>query len=324
MFRNNLVIIFMTIALLGINAEKGYSISAIPQKDTDVNLSSEINNLNPEETEIINRVSFRDKFRKSPEAQINSFFKKYNKYSEKNDIEKLKSLYSDDFINNDGFNKETIFTMTKQASGAYKNIKYTTLIENMKITGNYAVVKIRETAIGETEKVIDKFHDNGSVKSEIYYIDYLKKEGNDWKIANSEVMEEQIELKYGEAKNTVIELTGPDCVSEGSEYEAVMNTKTPDGVFLVGSITNEPIVFPQVQSKDIFRPIKNESLARVLKANKDGKNEYVTASLAITRAQVEPTSVVINMTGMAFSMKRINVFQMNNKKIKEEIDAAQH
>ena len=93
----------------------------------------------------------------------------------------------------------------------------------------------------------------------------------------------------------------------------------PDGVFIVGSISNEPIVLPQVINKEVFRSVKNETLTRVLKANTDGNNEYATASIAITRAQVEPNSVVINMTGMAFVMKRVNVTALNkNVNIKEE------
>ena len=81
---------------------------------------------------------------------------------------------------------------------------------------------------------------------------------------------------------------------------------------MVGSIVNEPIVYPQVQTKDVFRAIKSETLSRVLKANKDGNNEYATISIAITRAKVEPPSFVIDMTGMAFIMKRVNVFSVNS------------
>ena len=297
-----------------------FAVSAIPQKDANINITVEADDEDFEETDIIKKVSFRDKFKRSPEAQIQSFFKKYNRYSSKNNIEKLKELYSEDYINNDGFNKETIFKMMEMASGAYKDVSYITEIESIKVEGNYAVVKAYEIAKGETIKVIEKLQDTGSILSEIYYTDYLKKEGNKWKIVATEINSEKVELKYGEAKNMTVDVVAPKTVPEGSVYEVSINTKTPDGVFMVGSIVNEPIVYPQVQTKDVFRSIKSETLSRLLTANKDKNNEYATISIAITRAQIEPPSVVLNMTGMAFVMSSVNVFSINdNVKIDKEI-----
>ena len=297
-----------------------YAVSAIPQKDVNTNITVEAYDEDIEETDIIKKVSFRDKFKRSPESQIISFFKKYNRYSSKNNIEKLKELYSDDFINNDGFNKKTIFKMMEMASGAYKDVSYVTDIESIKVDGNYAVVKAYEIATGETIKVIDKLQDTGTISSEIYYTDYLKKEGNKWKIVASYVNSEKVELKYGEAKNMVVDVVAPQTVPAGSEYEVSITTKTPDGVFAVGSIVNESIVYPQVQAKDVFRSIKSESLSRILKANTENNNEYATISIAITRAQIEPPSVVLNMTGMAFVMRRVNVLSVNkNVKFDKEI-----
>ena len=323
MIKRKILLWVSIMAFIGLISPKCEAVSAIPQKDTNVNISVENYDIENPETDRITKVTFREKFKKTPEAQINSFFKKYNKYSSSNNEEKLKELYSDNYLNNDGFNKEIVFKMMDMAGESYKNVKYVTEIKNIAVDGNFAVVKIHETATGETTKKIEKFKDNGAIKSDIYYINYLKKEGTDWKITNSYILNERVELKYGEAKNAQITIKTPDCVTEGSEYEAIVNTETPDGVFVVGSIVNEPIVYPQIDKKDVFRPIKKESLSRIVKANTDGNNEYATASIAITRAQVEPSSVVINMTGMAFVMKRVNVLSINKnvKSDKEKIDA---
>ncbi|HIS89610.1 TPA: nuclear transport factor 2 family protein [Candidatus Avigastranaerophilus faecigallinarum] len=315
---NCLYIIVVLAVMLSFNS-KSLAVPSMPQKDANINVAVSAEDDDFEETDIIKRVSLRDKFKRSPEAQINSFFKKYNRYSSKNNIEKLKELYSDDYINNDGFNKETIFKMMEMASGAYKDVSYVTEIESIKVEGNYAVVKAHELATGETIKVIEKLKDTGSITSEIYYTDYLRKDGNKWKIIATDINSEKVELKYGEAKNMIVDICAPQKVPEGSEYEVTMKTKTPDGVFAVGSIVNEPIVYPQVQAKDVFRSIKSETLSRILKANKDKNNEYATVSIAITRAQVQPPSLVLNMTGMAFVMKRVNVLSLNkNVKLDKE------
>ena len=314
----SLIFIFSLMLLF---SNQSIAVSAIPQKDINVIETVKLDDEECEETDIIKKISLRDKFQKSPETQIRSFFKKYNSYSAKNNLEKLKELYSDDYINNDGFDKETVFKMMEMASGAYKDVSYNTNIESINVSGNYAVVKAYESAKGETIKSIEKLKDTGSITSEIYYTDYLKKEGNKWKITATEITSEKVELKYGEAKNISVDVSAPLVVPAASEYEVSMKTQTPDGVLVVGSIVNEPIVFPQVQAKDVFRSIKTETLARILTANKDRNNEYATISIAITRAQVEPPSVVINMTGMAFIMKRVNVLSVNNNvKLDKEIN----
>ena len=49
MLKNNLTVLVISLLFIGMSADKGYSISAIPQKDTNVNISSDINNINAEE-----------------------------------------------------------------------------------------------------------------------------------------------------------------------------------------------------------------------------------------------------------------------------------
>ena len=269
------------------------------------------------ETELIKRFSLKDKFKKSPENQIRDFFKKYNRYSAKNRIDKLKEMYTDDYVNNDGFNKNIVFEMMEMASSAYKEVSYTTEIEKIEIDGNYAVVVAKEIASGETEKVLDKINDTGSINSEIRFVDYMKKEGNNWKISATEVIFEKVVLAYGEAKSLPVDISAPNCVPAGSNYDVSLKITVPENMFLVASIANDKIVFPQEQTSDVFRAVKNDELARILKANKTNNNEYATASLALTRAKVEPSSVVLNMTGMAFVMKRVNVLSINdNVKLK--------
>ncbi len=321
MLKKNIYPAVLTLVLIFCFSSQSYAhTSSIPQKDTNVTVSVESDeNIDCEETDIIKRISLRDRFQKSPEAQIRNFFKRYNRYSERNNIEKLKDMYADDYVNNDGFNKNTVFELIQMASDAYKDVSYTTQIDSIKVTGNYATVKAHETAKGTTSKKVDRINDYGQIISDIYYTDYLKKEGNKWQITATVVTSEYVSLTYGEAKNMVIELSAPEAVPEGSEYEVCVKTISPDGAFVVGSIVNDQIVFPQVDTKDVFRSVKSDELARILTSNKEKNNEYATVSLAITRAQIEPSSVILNMTGMAFVMKRVNVIKINeNVKLEKE------
>lgn len=322
MNKKNFLCLIIFTAMFFTPLQKSFAAPSVPKINAQAEVKVDNENNSYSEAEIIKRVSLKNKLQKSPEAQINSFIKKYNHYSEKNNFAKLKEMYCDDFVNNDGFDKDTIFKMMQMASGAYKNMKYTTEIEKIKITGKYALVKAHERATAQTDNLADKIQDTGIVVSEIDYVDYLVKEGNKWKIQATEVLSEEVSMKYGEAKNMDIEITTPSCVPAGSEYEVSLSANTPDGSFALGSIVNEQIVFPQMQNKDIFRAIKSEKLARVLTANKENHNEYTTISIALTRAEVEPPQVNINMTGMAFAMKRINVIPFAPKK--EDINGAKN
>ncbi len=311
MFKKNFIISVFISALFVHCASEAMAAAVLPEikQNEKVDLDTECgDNPNNKESYIIKQVSFRDKFKRSPEAQINSFIKKYNKYSASSDIEKLKALYSESYINNDGFNKNTVINMMKISSDVYKNVKYKTDIESINVSGDYASVKVKEIAEGETSKPLEKISGSGIVNSEISYTDYLQKENNKWKISATDVAYEKISLKYGEAKYMDIDISAPDCVPAGSEYEAGIKTILPGGSFVVGSIVNEDIVYPQQNKKDVYRNIKSDCLTRILKSNTNNHNEYAAVSILITRAKVEPPAVNIDMTGAAFVMKRVNVF----------------
>lgn len=305
--KSKLSIIFTGIILF-LSNNSVMAITDVAEKAKDTSAVIKAEDIKEDEAEIIKRFSFRDKFQRSGEAQIKSFYKDFNKYSQKNDIEKLKSMYADNYVNNDGFDKNTIFEMAEKASGAYKDVEYTTTIEKISINGNYAVVDVNEFAIGSTSKEHEQIGDLGLVSSDLYYTDYLRKEGNKWKITATEIKSEKVALKYGEAKSMPIDITAPKLIPAGSEYDVKITTDSPNGVLVLGSIVNEPIVYPQVQKNDVYKSIKSGILERVLKSNTDNHNEYAAVTIGITRASIEPPDVIFNMTGMAFVVTRVNVY----------------
>lgn len=299
-----------------------YAITNVPSKAETISVEVETDELEKEDSDIIRKISLKNKFKRSPEAQIENFYKKYNRYSQNNDIKKLKEMYSDIFANNDGFDKDTIFKLMQDASSSYKNVVYDTEIQSIDVNELYATVTAKETSTGETTQKAGKIDDYGAVSSELVYKNYLRKENGKWKITAAEVISETISLKYGEAKKTNISMQAPRVIPAGSEYEAKVRIEAPDGCFVVGSIVNEQIKYPQANAKDVLRAVKSTELARLLTANSENHNEYATISLGITRPHVELPSVVIDMTGMAIMMQRVNVIQKNNviKTEKENVD----
>lgn len=311
--------LFLFLSLMFGSVNSVQAITNVPRDTDSMAVSVEAEELEKNEFDIIKRISLKNKLKRSPKAQIDNFYKKYNHYTEKNDIKKLKDLYSDSFINNDGFDKDTIFKLMEEASDSYKNVTYKTELLNIDANESYATVKIKETAVGETAAKANKLDDYGYITSEMYFTNHLRKEDGKWKIVAAEIESEKIALKYGEAKKANIDLFAPKVISAGTEYDATVKIESPDGVLVVGSIVNELIKFPQVNAKDVLRAVKSEELTRVLKSNTENYNEYATVSVGITRAQVEPPAVVVKMTGMAIVMSRVNVLPVNKvKKIEKE------
>lgn len=311
--------LFLFFAFVVGSTNYAQAITNVPHDSDSMVVSVEADELEKNEFDIIKRISLKNKLKRSPKAQVESFYKKYNRYTEKNDIKKLKDMYSDSFLNNDGFDKDTIFKLMSEASESYKNVTYKTDILSIDVDETYATVKIKETAFGETAEKAAKLDDYGYITSEMYFTNYLRKEDGKWRIVAANIESELIALKYGEAKKANILLSAPKIIPAGTEYDASVKIESPDGVLVVGSIVNEFIKFPQVNAKDVLRAVKSEELTRVLKSNTENYNEYATVSVGITRAQVEPPAVVVKMTGMAIVMSRVNVLPVSNvKKIEKE------
>ncbi len=260
------------------------------------------------------KIGFNKMFAQDPKKDITELFEKHTKYANKHDYEKMENLYSDGYINSDGFDRSTYFSMIRRTWDIYPKISYTTEIRDITISGNYAVVKMCEKAIGEAKDSVANMKETGILTSDSFSYYYLQKFGNDWKITSQNTLEELTTLKYGDTKSTNIVLTAPNQVPAGEEYTVSLTTDVPSQSFILASITNEPIIYPQKSPQDIFRNIKKDGvLERVFKANKENHNEFATASIGITKAAIlDPKNINIQITGMAFVMSRVNVVDKKN------------
>lgn len=274
-------------------------------------------------TEKINTIGFNKLLCLDPKADIQRFIDKHNKYATDHNLEKLKSLYTDSYVNTDGFDKETYFKMIQKTWDLYPNVLYSMQIKEVSIKDDYATVQVIETAVGTTKESFENIKENGAIESTSYTLYYLQKFGRDWKITSNNILEENTSLKYGDAKDINIRLNAPTQVKGGQDYTTTMNIDVPSNTFVLASLSNEPIIYPQVQPKDVFRNVrKNGVLERVFTANKDEYNEYAIASVGITKASiVNSQNISINVTGMAFLMTRINVLNVKENKYKTADEA---
>lgn len=253
----------------------------------------------------------------SHKEEVKIFFKNHTKYSNKHELENLRDLYSDNYLNSDGFDKQTYFDMVSKTWSQYPSVSYFTIIRNIDVEGDYAVVEADELAYGSTEESFENIKGRGLVQSYSSTFYYLQKIGKNWKITSCDVINETTALKYGDAKKMDFALNAPSKIKAGQDYTSTLNVNIPSNTFILASISSEPITYPQKQPIDVFRTVKKDGiLERMFTANKDHCNEYSIASIGITKASiVDKKTIDLRVTGMAFIMKRINI--IDEKQLKQ-------
>jgi len=244
--------------------------------------------------------------------EVYSTVKKHTKAMQDYDLEKLKSFYHKDYISTDGFDISSLIEMLNKTHSSYKNMKYKTKINSIMAYDNWALVQMSDVTKAivypdEKEKLKDK---TGLLKGSSSWNLYLKKENGAWKIISEDILMEETSLKYGIAKKIDMDLITPVFVKSGEEYDISLKMNTPEDIIALASITKEEVAYPPKDYDDKFRKIpENGDLERLVRANNKNINEYGVASIGFTKVSIneEETKAKIEILGMAYLMKRINM-----------------
>lgn len=258
------------------------------------------------------------KIEKNTIKQIKKVLELQDKFANAHDLEKLKRLYSKDYINSDGFDIESSFKMIEETWTTYPDISYTTDIKNIEFSDNYATVLVEETAVAAPKERFGDFETVGELLSKSRCVYHLEKHGQIWQVSSERVIDEVSTLKFGEARFINIELNVPKQIGSGKAYTSTLKVDAPKDVTMVGSINQKKLVFPAENSKEVFRKLSDNVLERVFKANDNNVNESVVASVGLTHAQnYDESKIRVYLSGLAFIMARVNVIP-ENKYIKME------
>lgn len=250
-----------------------------------------------------------------PKIEITNLFEKMDGASQKKDIKRMKSFYSEDFISNDGYSLDVYYDAVNDAIKDLKFNSVKTEIKNITISGNYAYAHVVENIEGETLEAESPYKDTALLLSCSELIYTLKKEGKNWKIYASEAIDETSSFLYGDAKNIFFSIQVPNYIKNGTEYTASL-THSPvrEDAIVMASVSAHPITYPTPVHEDKFKYVKdNCGLERVLVANSDNFNENVIAVAHISKAKLIRTNEVdVQPLGSAYIIKRVNV--INTKK----------
>jgi len=262
----------------------------------------------------------------TPVQEIEAFFQDYVRASNSKNIEELKKFYDPKYINTDGFTYENIFEIIEQTWAKFPQIQYEAIVKEIEVDGNKAVAEVSDVSVAQVnssseneDRKVKEYGYDGVLHSTSLYIVNLEKKNNQWKIVSEKVIDEETILKYGEATNLDIKLEAPKIIRAGEEYTASLTVQMPEEAFVMGAISTENVVYPPLKTKEKYRRIPPEGiLERIVRANKDNTNEYVMATVGITKARFEHSSIQFIISGAAFVVKKVDVIPISDVKGERE------
>ena len=188
----------------------------------------------------INRATYND---------IKKVIDQQSAYTNKYDLKGLASLYANNFVNSDGFNKDVYFKLIEETWKTYPDITYKTEIKNIEFSDNYATVFTNEVAIATSQEEIGDLTAIGELYSTSQCVYYLEKQGAKWLINSEKIIEETSTLKYGDARYINIELNAPKQIGANKDYTTTLKVDAPKDSIVIASINKENIVYPQTKMR---------------------------------------------------------------------------
>lgn len=249
----------------------------------------------------------------NPYVELRRTLCNHLKYANSYNLDGLKTLYADNYINADGLNKDIYFNLIQKTWESYPDIKYTMEIKDIEISANSATAQVLERAIASTSAKSGIIHEKGILESTSSSVYYFEKINNKWLITSDHIIAEKTMLRYGVANDVRINLIAPNQIPANTEYTASLDIQVPKDSLVIASIGKENITYPQVLAEEIFRKLPDDGvLERVFKSNNKNINEYAVASFGITKAKIiNQSELKIFVTGLGFAMTRVNVIPKN-------------
>lgn len=235
--------------------------------------------------------------RKEIEALLNNIEREWNAHN----LDGVLTYYADDYINNDGLDKKAVGALTQDFWKTYPDAKSNSTIKSVRVEGPFVTVESQDVADGTTAKEMPGIGGKGELSSISEGQLYIKKVGPNWKIIGDRIDYERVRVAFGIAKEVPAAFSAPDQVKFGNQYSARLELNLPAGLAAVGSITAQPLQYPQPQPTDAWRPMENPILERVMNANTKNRNELLMATVGITNAARN------SLMGIAFYTRRLNV-----------------
>lgn len=254
----------------------------------------------------------------SDTRKIKSLLNSQVRYANKTNFDKFIATYDKNYLNSDGFNLEMYSNLVKDIWSTYGDIEYDIKIKNITVDNDCAKVEVTETSYADIPVSSEM---DGVLTSEAESVYYLKKIDGKWKVSSDSVITEKTSMLYGDARNLDIKLTAPTEIPANTEYTASLEFVPPKDAIAIASIAMDKVEYPQKQAKEVFRKFPEDNiLERIFVSNSDNVNEYIVASIGLTKADISDLSIKLSLTGFGYQITRVNVIPktQGDKNVKNE------
>ena len=247
--------------------------------------------------------------------EIEQFFVNFSTLQNKHNVNALKKVYADDFVNSDGYNKTQLFALMTRTYNGYPDLKTEYQVNQIYSTKQFAMANVTQKVTATTKDTSKITKDKGVYKATLETVFYLKKFGKEWKIYSEVVQSEVSTLAYGMAKDVDAVINAPQKVLAGSDYSASVTVLTPDGYSAIASINSTQVVEGYDMNGEAFRQVPTEggTIERVLKANSLNNNEAIVVSVGFTKLTQDMfKKAKMDISGLMILMKRVDVIPENS------------
>lgn len=239
------------------------------------------------------------------EKAVEKLLKQQVRYANRENFDKFINTYAVNYLNADGLTLEDYSNLVKDIWKTFDKIKYDIDIKNISISDGKATVDVIESSYADLQ--MSKAYD-GELKSISNSIYYLEKINGKWKVVSDSVLEESTSMLYGQAKDLDIKLTVPNNIEPNKEYTATLEFIPPKETIAIASIASDIVEYPQKPTQEVFRALPEDNiLERLFTSNNQNANEYIIASIGLTKTDVCDLSIKLNLTGFGYAIKRVNV-----------------
>lgn len=266
----------------------------------------------------IKSIGFHKRTEITPDIQVRKIFENYQKFSNNKDLESFLSLHDETYRSADGYDKNRLKELAQESWKEYPDVKYTIKVINANVDMDNATIITNEKLSGITSAAVEYVKGNGFIDSESTAIYYLKRFSNEWRITSDFVINEKTSMRYGIARFIPMKLDAPSLITPDTDYTAVLKVNVPRAYAALISLNNEPITFPMVRSKEVFRSIKSDGIQeRILRSGDGVTNENAIASIGIAKPSIKDDNINVNILGIAFLSSRVNVLKQKQEGVKK-------
>lgn len=234
-------------------------------------------------------------------AMFNDFVNIWNNH----DLNGLRRFIENDYLSADGLTHDQIIQLAQQVWQMYPSAKNYFDVKNIRVSGQYAEAETVAKLVGSMQ-YLPAMGISGNMKSTIHDLWALKRTSNGWKITGQVMVEEFVNITFGDVNNINAHLTVPNTMAPGQPYTANVDVLLPAGTTATVGLAQSTPTVPMVEPTFSYVQLAGPSLSKQFTANLYGRNEDVAARININNGYTGQA------VGMIWISKRVNIVDTVN------------